>query len=237
MTRRQRGWRIPVALVVLSAIPLVAGAARLVELAGGPRLIPSDPRFTASPLPVIVHIVGAAVYALLGAVQFVPAVRRRHPSWHRRAGRVIVAAGAAVAGSALWLTLVFPPEPGSGPLLFALRLVFGPAMVAGLVLGMTSIRRGDVRAHRAWMTRTYAIALGAGTQVFTEGIGGAVLGHSALALDASRGAAWVLNLAVAEWAIRRATPHRVRRGRRSRRSPAGLVLTTRHSRGTGGSDE
>jgi hypothetical protein len=84
-------------------------------------------------------------------------------------------------------------------------------MLAGLTLGVTAIRRGDVTAHRAWMTRTYAIALAAGTQAFTEGIGGAVLGHSQLALDASRGAAWVLNLAIAEWAIRRRPPTTRRR--------------------------
>ena len=110
-----------------------------------------------------------------------------------------------VSASALWLTLFFPPQPGSGPLLFVLRLVFGPAMVATLVLGVVAIRRGDIAAHRAWMTRGYAIALGAGTQALTEGVGGAVFGHSPLALDASRGAAWVINLAVAEWAIRRPT--------------------------------
>ena len=51
MTRGQRGWRGPAALLALSAIPLMAGTARVVELAGGPQLIPSDPRFTASPLP------------------------------------------------------------------------------------------------------------------------------------------------------------------------------------------
>jgi hypothetical protein len=76
-------------------------------------------------------------------------------------------------------------------------------MLTGLTLGINAIRRGDVNAHRAWMTRTYAVALAAGTQAFTEGIGGAVLGHSPVALDTSRGAAWVLNLAVAEWAVRR----------------------------------
>jgi uncharacterized membrane protein len=203
MNRRQRGWRIPAALITLSAIPLMAGTARVVELAGGPALIPSDPRFTASPLPVIIHIVGAAIYALLGALQFAPKVRQRHPRWHRRAGRLTIAAGAAVAGSALWLTVFVPPQPDSGPLLYVLRLVFAPAMLTGLTLGINAIRRGDVNAHRAWMTRTYAVALAAGTQAFTEGIGGAVLGHSPVALDASRGAAWVLNLAVAEWAIRR----------------------------------
>ena len=84
-----------------------------------------------------------------------------------------------------------------------LDLIQWPAMVASLGLGIGAIRHGDVATHRAWMTRAYAIALAAGTQAFTEGIGGAVLGHSALAHDASRGAAWVINLAVAEWVIRR----------------------------------
>jgi uncharacterized membrane protein len=199
----------------------MAGAARLVELAGGPQVIPSDTRFTASPLPVIVHIVGAAVYALLGAAQFAPRLRRDHPRWHRRAGRATVAAGAAVAGSALWMTLLLPAQPGSGPLLFVLRLVFAPAMATGLVLGIRAIRRGDVAAHRAWMTRTYAIALAAGTQALTEGIGGSLVGHSPLALDASRGAAWAINLAVAEWAIRRrSTPRRRAVATTAVRSPA-----------------
>ncbi|WP_353950454.1 DUF2306 domain-containing protein [Knoellia sp. S7-12] len=203
MSTRQRGWRAPTGLVALSVIPVLAGTARLVELGGGPAVLPSDARFTASPLPVVVHIICAAVYALLGSLQFVPGIRRRRPGWHRGAGRVLVVAGLGVALSALWLTLFFPPQPDSGPLLFVLRVGFGSAMVASLGLGLAAIRRGDVATHRVWMTRAYAIALAAGTQAFTEGIGGAVLGGSPLALDAARGAAWVINLAVAEWVIRR----------------------------------
>jgi uncharacterized membrane protein len=195
----------------LSIVPVLAGTARLVELPGGPALIPSDARFTASPLPVVLHIVCAATYAFLGALQFAPRFRRRRPGWHRGAGRVLVVAGTGVAGSALWLTLFFPPQPDSGTLLFLLRLVFAPAMVGSVLLGVAAIRRRDILAHRAWMTRAYAIALGAGTQAFTEGVGGAVLGHSPLALDASRGAAWVINLAVAEWAIRRPSTTKSRR--------------------------
>ncbi|KGN36343.1 DUF2306 domain-containing protein [Knoellia subterranea] len=162
-----------------------------------------DARLTDSPVAVVVHIVSAAVYALVGSLQFVGALRRRHPEWHRRSGRMLVVAGLGVAGSALWLTLFFPPQPDSGVLLFVLRVRFGSAMIAGLGLGVRAIRRGDVATHRAWMTRSYAIALAAGTQAFTEGIGGAVFGDGALALDVSRGAAWVINLAVAEWIIRR----------------------------------
>jgi uncharacterized membrane protein len=203
MTSRQRGWRIPVALVALSVVPVLAGTARLVELAGGPAIIPADARFTASPLPVVTHIVCATVYAFLGSLQFAARFRNRRPGWHRTAGRVLVVAGLGVATSALWLTLFFPPQPGSGTVLFLLRLAFAPAMVGSLLLGVAAIRRRDIMAHRAWMMRGYAIALGAGTQVFTEGLGGAMFGHSPLALDASRGAAWAVNLAVAEWAIRR----------------------------------
>ena len=227
MTARQRGWRVPAALVALSAIPVLAGTARLVELAGGPAVIPADARFAASPLPVVVHIVCAAVYALGGAFQFAAGFRRRRLGWHRAAGRVLVVAALGVALSALWLTLFFAPQEDSGPLLYVLRLVFAPALVASLVLGVAAIRRGDVATHRAWMLRAYAIALAAGTQAFTEGVGGAVFGDSALVLDAPRGAAWVVNLAVAEWVIRRRPvgggARRLGGGARRRRAATVLV--------------
>jgi hypothetical protein len=53
------------------------------------------------------------------------------------------------------------------------------------------------------MIRAYALALGAGTQVFTKGIGPALFGTSQLTLDLSLGVAWIINLAVAEYVIRR----------------------------------
>jgi len=68
-----------------------------------------------------------------------------------------------------------------------------------------AVRRRDIAAHRAWMIRAYALSLGAGTQVFTEGFGGAIFGTGDLAGDLAKGAAWVVNLAVAEWIVRRPT--------------------------------
>jgi uncharacterized membrane protein len=219
MTTRQRSWPVPAAMVALSAVPLLAGSLRLVELAGGPAVVVlPDPRLTASPLPVVLHVAGAAVYAVLGAFQFVPRFRRRRPGWHRRAGRVLVVAGAVVAGSALWMTLLYPREPGTGDLLYGLRLVFGSAMAACLVLGVAAIRRRDVAAHRAWMTRAYAIALAAGTQAFTEGFGGALFGTGELRDDLYEGAGWVVDLAIAEWVVRRPAA-RPRPGHRSGVSP------------------
>lgn len=219
---QSRGWPVPVALLVLSTIPLAAGTLRLVQLAGGPELMPADDRFTGFPAALVAHITGAAVFALVGMFQFVPRIRRQHRAWHRRAGRVVAAAGLAIAGSALWLTLFYEAQPGTGHLLYVLRLVFGSAMAVSLVLGFTAIRRHDIPAHRAWMIRAYALGLGAGTQVFTEGIGEAIFGTGELAGDLAKGAAWAINLTIAEWVIRRPTRLRQRR-QQDRRTP---VLTT-----------
>jgi uncharacterized membrane protein len=209
MTTRERSWPVSVALVAFSAIPLTAGTLRLIQLAGGPAVIPGDHRFAGFPIPLVVHILGAATYALTGILQFAPRFRRRHPVWHRRAGRVLVVAGLLVAISALWLTLFYEAQPGTGDLLFVLRLLFGSAMAACLVLGIAAVRRGDIATHRVWMVRAYAIGLAAGTQVLTEGIGGAIFGTGVLAADLAKGAGWVINLAVAEWALRRPARRRL----------------------------
>lgn len=194
---RPTGW-VPFALVALVVVPAVAGALRLVELAGGPLLLPANPRMTASPVPVVVHVACAVPYAVLGAFQFSAGIRRRHPRWHRASGRLVVVLGLAVALSALWMTLFYPRQPGTGGLAVLFRLAFGSGMAACIVLGFSAIRRGDVATHRAWMTRAYALALGAGTQVVTLGVAGAAFGSSAVVHDLALGAGWAINLAVAE---------------------------------------
>lgn len=214
---RSTGW-VPFALVALVVVPAVAGSLRLLELAGGPHVLPANPRLSASPVPVVVHITCAVTYAVLGAFQFSAALRRRRPGWHRRAGRALVGLGLAVAGSGLWMTQFYPRQPGTGELAHVFRLAFGSGMAACIVLGFAAVRRGDIVRHRAWMTRAYALALGAGTQVFTLGIGEGVFGTSVLTKDLSLGAGWVINLAVAEYVI----------GRDGRRRPQRLAtgLTT-----------
>jgi uncharacterized membrane protein len=203
------GW-VPFALIALALIPAIAGSLRLVELAGGPHLMPANPRASASPVPVVVHIVCALTYAIVGAFQFSAGLRRRRPGWHRLAGRVLVVLGLAVALSALWMTQFYPREPGTGELTHLFRLVFGSSMAASIVLGFAAIRRGDVTHHRAWMTRAYALALGAGTQAFTQGIGEPIFGTSETTHALLLGAGWGINLAVAECVIRRPRTRRTR---------------------------
>jgi hypothetical protein len=119
----------------------------------------------------------------------------------------------AVALSAVWMTHVDPRPERTGELHYVFRLAFGSGMAACTILGFTAIRRRDVARHRTWMTRTYALALGAGTQVFTEGIGEAIFGTSELTTALLLSAGWGINLAVAEHVIRR-------HGRRTSRATA-----------------
>ena len=199
MTRR---W-VPAALVALGLIPVFGGIGAPVELFGGPELIAADSRFAASPVPLVVHIVAAICYALVGAFQFSARIRRRRPGWHRRAGRVLAALGMAVALTGLWMTLFYAQKEGTGDLLYVFRLLAASGMGVSIVLGVTAIRARDIARHRAWMTRAYALGLGAGTQAFTVGFGEAALGTTS---RWARG--WAINLAVAEWFIRRPAPRR-----------------------------
>jgi uncharacterized membrane protein YozB (DUF420 family) len=215
---RRTGWALPVALLAVCLVPVLSGILRLVQLAGGPEIMPADDRFLGWPVALVAHIVGSVFFALIGAFQLVASIRRRHPAWHRRAGRVLAVAGLLVGGSALWLTLFHDPQPGTGPVLFVLRLVVAPGMAGCLVAGVVAARRRDFTAHRAWMIRAYALALGAGTQVFTQGFGEVVVGHGELRGDVLKTAGWVINLAVAEWVVRR--PARRRTTSRPRPVPA-----------------
>jgi len=214
--KTRTGARLVIALLLLlSVIPLIFGVIRLVQLASGAEITPDNARFFASPSPVVVHILSAAVYALLGALQFAAGFRRRYPAWHRAVGRFLVLCGLLVGLSGLWMTLFYSRPPGTGDLLYALRLLFGSAMVVSVVLGFAAVRRRDMSGHRAWMMRGYAIGLGAGTQVLTGMAGELIAGPpSELSHALLMGAGWVINLAVAEWAIRN------RPSARARKAPA-----------------
>ena len=216
MTTRTSTWRVPIALVALGTVPVIAGSLRLVDLSTGSAVMPPNPHFSASPLPVVVHIVSATVFAMLGAFQFSAGLRRRHGSWHRRAGRIVMVAGLGVALSALWLNQFFPRAATARELVYPLRVLFAVALVVTIALGFLAARRRDFADHRAWVIRSYAIGIVAGTQVFTLGVGGAIFGHGEVTTALLLVAAWAINLTVAEWAIRK------RHRRRSR--PASLQV-------------
>ncbi|WP_054814812.1 DUF2306 domain-containing protein [Nocardia arizonensis] len=191
---------VPIGLVLLGAIPVLAGGIRVAELSGTAEVTADNARFFAAPAPILVHVIAASLFTVLGALQFAP----RHGRWHRRVGRLLAPLGLAAALSGLWMTLTYPLPEHDSDLLNTFRLLFGSGMAVSILLGVSALRRRDFARHGAWMTRAYAIGMGAGTQAlllgFWEGATGAT---DALARAVLSGAAWALNLAVAETVIRR----------------------------------
>jgi hypothetical protein len=89
-------------------------------------------------------------------------------------------------------------------MLLVLRLIFGLGMVVSIVLGLLAIRRRDFVSHGAWMTRGYAVGVAAGTQAVVSIPWLLLVGPaSELTRAVLMGSAWVINLAVAEYFIRR----------------------------------
>jgi Predicted membrane protein (DUF2306) len=203
--KRSAGWLLPAGLITLGLIPILANALRRVAIAVGADGSSAGGSGGMS-LPVILHVVGATVFVVLGALQFSAAFRRRRPTWHRIAGRVAILAALLAAGSGLWLA--FATLSDYSPLLFLFRLMAAAGMAMCIILGFRAIRQRRLPRHRAWMIRAFAIGLGAATQVFTLGFGEAIFGRSELSVALLNGAGWAINLTVAEWVIRR-TPRRV----------------------------
>lgn len=195
-------WLVPGGLVLLALIPAIAGGVRLTELAGGAEVTAANARFVDAPLPVVLHILGALVYSILGAFQFAPGLRRRFPQFHRGMGRVIVGAGVVVAVSGLWMAQ-FTDIPGESAFLYLQRMVFGALMLGCLIVGVGAILERDVPTHKAMMVRAYAIAMGAGTQVFTHLVWLPVTGEMPVGVvhDLMMLAGWAINLAVAEFLV------------------------------------
>jgi hypothetical protein len=198
-------FKVPALLLALSIIPVLGGTMRLKSLSDGVPAGTDDARFLAAPVPVVMHVVAATIYALLGAFQFSTALRRRWPTWHRRAGRLLLGCALLTGATGLWMTLAYAIPPSlQGPLLYWVRLSVGVAMLTSIIKGWVSILRRNVSLHEAWMIRAYALALGAGTQAVivlpVMLISGPVLG---LTRDVLLSAAWAVNLVVAERIIRR----------------------------------
>ncbi|GAB3805249.1 DUF2306 domain-containing protein [Micromonospora zhanjiangensis] len=209
MTTRRRDWPILTGLILLSVVPAFGGALRVVSLSGG-EVTPENVRFFAAPVPVLLHIVAAVAFTVLGAFQFAPGFRNRHRAWHRRVGRLLVLCGLTVAATALWMNASYVLPPSDGALLMVLRYLFAATMFVAVGAGFLAVRRRRIGDHRAWMMRGYAIAQGAGTQAVLLSAWLLAVGPtSQLSRAVLMGTAWTVNLAVAEWLIRRRRPARV----------------------------
>jgi hypothetical protein len=156
--------------------------------------------YLANLTPIVGHVAGGAVALLLGPTQFIPALRRRRSlAFHRWAGRLYLV-GIAVGGFfGLWMA--FLAYGG-----FVAQAGFFGLSVAWLVSGAIAyrlIRAADQDHHREWMIRNYALTFAAVTLRLWLGVSQASGIDFDLAYPAIAWIAWVPNLIVVEWWIRR----------------------------------
>ena len=192
--------------ILFVLLPLLPGMFRVFELAGGPALLPDNPRAIAAPFPILLHIIASVVYGVLCLFQFSTRFRKKHLNLHRLFGRIAATAGLAAAASGLWMThfYSFPTDLQGAPL-YWFRLLIGTAMFGFVIIAIRAIIGRDVMTHRAFMIRAFAIGIGASTQAFFGIFWIIVTGEEALGAfrDAVMIGAWLFNLAVAEFIIRR----------------------------------
>jgi uncharacterized membrane protein len=157
--------------------------------------------FRARPLAITVHTLFGPLALTLGLVNLLPAMRqRRRWAAHRLAGRVYLVSALALGSAGFYLA--WHAAGGSGARVgFALLAV---ATLTTVVQGYRSIRQGEVRRHREWMLRSYALIFGAVTLRLWLPI--LIVAYQGQFLPAYRWVAWlswVPNLLWVEWVIRR----------------------------------
>ena len=58
-----REWALLASILAFSIVPTLGGLLRVVELGGGPTIIPENPRALADPLPIVLHIFSSFIFA------------------------------------------------------------------------------------------------------------------------------------------------------------------------------
>jgi uncharacterized membrane protein len=157
-------------------------------------------RMFAIPVIGIAHTLGGALASIIGPFQFLGAVRRRFPGWHRWVGRVYLTCVGASALAGLYLAPESAAKNTFGIAFIALALAW---LYTGTMAYVT-IRARKVEEHRRWMIRNFALTYAAVTlriemPLFVVAFGLAPL----MALNIVGWFCWVPNLLVVEWWIRR----------------------------------
>ena len=167
---------------------------------------------------LVAHVLTAATALLLGVLQLVPRLRARR-GLHRRLGWAFLLVGVVAFGvTGIPLALTTP----DGNVTRYGILVPAVGWLVCAAMGWTAIRQRRLAAHRAWMIRTYALTFFAITTRMVVPVlivlqmpfqddrsPSAVRALVASTIPYGQWLGWIINLAVAEYIIRRrplATP-------------------------------
>jgi uncharacterized membrane protein len=151
-------WLITLLLVLIGVAIVVRRTVQLFAPSPAPTGFPEaaalDVGFARHRLLTMLHILPGLVFMVLGPLQFVGSLRRRKPGLHRWTGRVVLASGAIIGGTALVMS---PQMAIGGANETAATTLFAIVFLFALVKAFLAIRRGRFALHREWMIRAFAI--------------------------------------------------------------------------------
>ncbi|BBX35024.1 hypothetical protein MMAGJ_43060 [Mycolicibacterium mageritense] len=104
---------------------------------------------------LVAHVLLASVAMVGAVVQIWPGLRRRHPTLHRRTGRVYVATAIPAAGCAMVIGAATP----FGPVLAVSNVALAALWLWFTVDGFVAARQRRFGAHRRQMLRSATLAL------------------------------------------------------------------------------
>ena len=208
--------RTPRLVVAIAVVALVATPVLLYPYLGLDRGRSRIPVTTDLHYAVLVaHVLTASFAMLVGVLQLIPRVRARR-AVHRRLGRVFLVVG-LVAFALTGIPLALSTPDGDVTRYGVLVPAVGWPVCASL--GWLAIRDRRVIAHREWMIRTYALTFFAMTARLVVPVLLAVQmpfqsDRSPVAvrelvegtIPYGQWAGWIIDLAVAEYVIRRLRP-------------------------------
>jgi Predicted membrane protein (DUF2306) len=209
--RSSIGWAAVVVCVLFGLWGLAVAAGEGLAMLGSTE---ADPDRSAPPF-FLAHAAVGGVALISGSLQLRLADRLLRPSRrvHRAVGRIYLWAARITSLGGLPVAASFDANL-AGKLMFATESLL---WFAATTIAYRRIRHGEVLEHRAWMIRSYALAL----FVVTFGILDPLFEGSTLAEDTGEAIAvflsWSLNLAGAELWIRSVRPLTLDRSRMPRR--------------------
>ncbi|HRN29684.1 MAG TPA: DUF2306 domain-containing protein, partial [Terrimesophilobacter sp.] len=161
----------PIAIVMWVSILLLV---TIMLVFAGIRVVVDTPRILAGEIPVgeygemyarypilaYLHIVPGVIFIIGALFQLSRRFRNRHLALPRALGKWMFAMGLISGIFALGFGV---PFAHGGAWQSAATALFGSYFVIALLLAYQAIRRKDIRQHRRWMIRAFAIGLAVGS--------------------------------------------------------------------------